>query len=79
MGELGIGESVSFSLVCAAEAMALTQGDVWLVHRLGEGLCCRDDVVTEVLPTCPPSGAKTTKMEQVDVYPCPYKKKKKLF
>lgn len=35
-------------LVCAAEAMPLTQGDVGLVHRLDIRFCCHDDAVTEV-------------------------------
>lgn len=42
----GLREFVS--LVCAAEAMPLTQGEVGLVHWLDERLCRSDNTVTEV-------------------------------
>lgn len=45
---------VSVLLVGAAEAMALTHGDVGLVNWLDVGLSCHDDIVTDVLLAHPP-------------------------
>lgn len=50
-------QSCCDSLVCAAEAMSVTQGDVGLVHRLDVRLCCRDNIVT-VVPTAHPPPAR---------------------
>lgn len=44
------------SLVRAADAVALTQSDVGLVHWLDVGLRCHDDVVTKLSATRPPAG-----------------------
>ena len=43
-------------LVRAAEAVALTQGDVGLVHRLDVRLCRRDDVLARLVAAHSPPG-----------------------
>lgn len=53
----------SVLLVGAAEAMALTQGDVGLVHRVDVGLCRRDNAVAEVSATNPPPAERETTCE----------------
>ena len=43
-------------LVRAAEAVALTQGDVGLVHRLDVRLCRRDDMLARLVAAHSPPG-----------------------
>lgn len=48
------------SLVRAADAMALTQSEVGLVHRPDVGLCRHDDIVTAFLAAHPPPASRET-------------------
>lgn len=55
-------------LICAAEAMSLTQGDVGLVHWLDVGLSFHDNVVTEVSATHPPPSKDTNTTEKHSIF-----------
>lgn len=50
------------SLVCAAQAMPLTQSNVGLVHWLDVGFCCHNNAVTDV-SAAHPSTAKKEKWD----------------